>query len=237
MENFSACAGDLVKPVRHPIIHLAIDVQKHYVSSLSADRTENYCKQIDKFRHDLRERDIPTIHVGFQGSNRPIEFLSRTAEWRMPKPEPREESRQISDLAFLMKPYKDEDIVVKHCADAFATLASSPAPGLAGILKQYKVQTIIMTGGYTMGCVWSSAMSAIEQGFNLILAYDRLTDECSVPVEQERNPLWHKKQLERSLSLSSAKLLTAEECLDFVAAQGKRPIMQSSKRCLLERNV
>lgn len=232
--------------ISHPIIHLAIDVQREFIGDLRPGRKEYYPKQVDKFRNDLRERNIPTIHVGFgssRGAVEDIELVPRTAEWRMSRPEFREKSRQISDLEFMVKPYKDEDIVIKHRPDAFAmTTQFLPVPSLAGILKRQGARTIIMTGGNTTACVLESAASALNSEFNLILVYDRVADE-SAP-KQESDPLWHKEQLSELFpdvsptqprirrSPPSLQLVTALECLDLVAVQNNRPAQKTAPSLL-----
>ncbi|WP_185984633.1 isochorismatase family protein [Aureimonas mangrovi] len=73
---------------------------------------------------------------------------------------------------------QDEDaLIVKHGASAFH------GTNLAALLTGAKVDTLVVTGATTSGCVRASVVDAVQCGFNVLVPADCCADRASAPHE------------------------------------------------------
>ncbi|EUB99891.1 isochorismatase hydrolase [Rhizobium sp. CF080] len=70
---------------------------------------------------------------------------------------------------------EDEVLVVKHGASAFF------GTDLASHLAALHVDTVVITGATTSGCVRASAVDAVQSGFDVLVPRECVADRASVP--------------------------------------------------------
>lgn len=70
-----------------------------------------------------------------------------------------------------------DPIVVKHGASAFH------GTNLASMLTGAGVDTVVVTGATTSGCVRATAVDAVQSGFNVLVPRDCCADRASAPHE------------------------------------------------------
>lgn len=69
----------------------------------------------------------------------------------------------------------DDPVIVKHGASAFH------GTNLAGLLTGAGVDTLIVTGATTSGCVRATAVDAVQSGFNVLVPGDCCADRAEAP--------------------------------------------------------
>lgn len=79
---------------------------------------------------------------------------------------------------YLVKPEPTDTIIVKNTYDAFSHT------NLHNILQQKGIQYIIVTGGFTDGCVLATICSGFSLGYNFVILKD-LIQTTDDPVRQE----------------------------------------------------
>jgi len=99
--------------------------------------------------------------------------------YKNPKCEYYSDDKTGFDEAFyLVKPEKDDLIISKNNYDSFAN------PELDKILKKHKIDTLVITGVFTDGCVESTIQSGFSKGYNLIILKD-LIETTDLKVRQD----------------------------------------------------
>jgi maleamate amidohydrolase len=68
-----------------------------------------------------------------------------------------------------------EPLIVKKGASAFF------GTGLAALLCSLRIDTLIVTGATTSGCVRASVVDAVQSGFNVLVSEDCVADRASGP--------------------------------------------------------
>lgn len=71
----------------------------------------------------------------------------------------------------------DEVLVVKHGASAFF------GTDLAAHLAALRIDTVILTGATTSGCVRASAVDAVQSGFDVLVPRECVADRAQAPHE------------------------------------------------------
>ncbi len=71
----------------------------------------------------------------------------------------------------------EEPIVIKRFASAFF------GTNLASLLTSEKVDTVVVTGSTTSGCVRASALDALQNGFTVVVPRDCVADRAAGPHE------------------------------------------------------
>lgn len=71
----------------------------------------------------------------------------------------------------------DEPLVVKHGASAFH------GTNLAALLYARRVDTLVVTGATTSGCVRASVVDAVQSGFSVLVPRECVADRASGPHE------------------------------------------------------
>lgn len=82
-----------------------------------------------------------------------------------------------SEIDPALPPRDDEPIVNKRFASAFA------GTNLASLLTAEQVDTIIVTGCTTSGCVRASALDALQNGFLVVVPREAVADRAQGPHE------------------------------------------------------
>ncbi|MBM1817310.1 isochorismatase family protein [Pseudosulfitobacter pseudonitzschiae] len=70
-----------------------------------------------------------------------------------------------------------DPVIVKHGASAFH------GTNLAGLLTGASVDTVIVTGATTSGCVRATVVDAVQSGFNVLVPRDCCADRAEAPHE------------------------------------------------------
>lgn len=70
-----------------------------------------------------------------------------------------------------------EPLIVKHGASAFH------GTNLAALLVARQVDTVLVTGATTSGCVRASVVDAVQYGFNVLVPKECVADRASAPHE------------------------------------------------------
>ncbi len=181
---------------------LVIDVQNKFIGpdlpTLEAIKTSrlalghNAWKALDPIKKVIaqcRQKDIPIIFTRAIASSRPEEnpFMKKAGGAAMVLPE------NASDIAL---PVAENDIVIdKVCPSAFFRTE------LDEIITRLGIQTVIVTGFVTSGCVRATVIDAFSRRLNVIIP-----EECV----QDRFPTIHEMTL-LDLSLKYADVISTEQ--------------------------
>ncbi|MBB2944433.1 maleamate amidohydrolase [Actinoplanes lutulentus] len=87
------------------------------------------------------------------------------------------EGNKLGDFAPPLKPAPGEFVVVKHYASAFA------GTSLAAWLASHSIDTLVIGGYSTSGCIRASALDALQHGFRPIVVRDACADRATAPHE------------------------------------------------------
>ncbi len=93
-----------------------------------------------------------------------------------------------------------DPVIVKHGASAFF------GTNLAALLTSARVDTLVVTGATTSGCVRASAVDAVQSGFNVLVPHNCAADRAQGPHEASLYDM-HQKY---------ADVTDAEEILDWL---------------------
>jgi acyl-CoA reductase-like NAD-dependent aldehyde dehydrogenase len=106
-----------------------------------------------------------------------------------------------------LRPTAAERVFFKQFFSGFGS------PGLAEALRAQRVDTLIVAGLYTHGCVRATALDAYERGFQVILAQDALASTDPLHAEITR----------AYLAERAATFLRSEEILRWLTKHGRQP--------------
>jgi len=109
----------------------------------------------------------------------------------------------FSEEFYQVKPGKDDIVITKNTYDAFSNHE------LEKILKQKKIQYLVMTGIFTEGCVLSTIVNGFSAGFNFVILRD-LIETADNQERQETSRLLKK----RVFPYLYGKTITSEEFLE-----------------------
>ncbi len=161
-------SGDL-KIGNSPAI-LVIDFQYGFTDpSISplAGNFERELKNTRKILNAAREKKIPIYFfvVGYNDD-------SESGVWgeKVPTLKTLKLGTRLTEIDKTLNPQADEVINIKKFASAFA---GTPT---ASILKEKKIDSLIITGTTTCGCVRATAVDAIQSGFKPFVVEDAVCD-------------------------------------------------------------
>ncbi|CAH1649769.1 Maleamate amidohydrolase [Hyphomicrobiales bacterium] len=97
----------------------------------------------------------------------------------------------------------DEALIVKHGASAFH------GTNLCALLSSRQVDTLIVTGATTSGCVRASVVDAVQNGFNVLVPRDCVADRASGP--HDANIFDIQQKYADVVSLEEALILLSRE--------------------------
>ena len=86
-------------------------------------------------------------------------------------------SNPLTDFCEAVAPIHDELVITKQYASAFF------GTGLASILQALKVDTVVIVGCSTSGCIRATAVDAVQHGFRTIVVRDCVGDRHVGPHE------------------------------------------------------
>lgn len=87
------------------------------------------------------------------------------------------EGGRWSEIDARLEPLPTESIIIKKFASAFF------GTNLASLFTSERVDSVIVTGSTTSGCVRASALDALQNGFSVIVPRDCVADRAQGPHE------------------------------------------------------
>lgn len=168
---------------------LVIDMIEEFVRGrLRSPQAEQIVPVISSIIRVARQRGIPVIYLIDQHYS----FDKELSIWGSHALQGRPESKIISELA-----PEDEDIVLyKRSYSGFRDT------GLASLLRDLGVDTVVLTGIHTHICVMHTAIDAFYERFNIILVSD------AVSAFSEKD---HDYAVEYMKKVLDAKVLSSSE--------------------------
>ena len=118
-----------------------------------------------------RRKGLPVIYTTSVWRDNPVErgLWKRTPEVNSALRHPKA-YEIVSELA----PTADETVIIKMAPSAFY------GTDLLRYLVQYGVDTIILTGMVTSGCVYATAVDGFSNGFRVIIPEEGVADRCQI---------------------------------------------------------
>lgn len=157
--NVASSIPDNMKPAL-----LLIDVQNDYlVQKGLMPRSDVLIKKIERLLYGCRELDIPVFHVRTR--------IRRDGSDRMPHWKRNNTLICVEDTAGAMspeslRPENPELLFYKQYFSAFGN------PLLDAALREYRIDTLIVSGLHLHGCVRAAALDAYERGYEVWVADD-----------------------------------------------------------------
>jgi maleamate amidohydrolase len=122
-----------------------------------------------------------------------------------------EEGTGFSEIDERVKPLLSDHVIVKKYSSAFW------GTGLASLLVSMNVDTVIITGTATSGCVRASAMDCINSGF-----YTSVVEEAV----GDRSPVAHAQNL-FDIGQKMADVISLQESLNYIGTRIDLPHLNS----------
>ena len=174
--DYAAGFAGRLTPGRRPAV-LAIDMMRAYFDEssplcLPSDR----CLQpANRVLTEARQNDVPVIHTRVEYGPDGIDggvFIRKVSALRQLVG-----GSRMGELMPEVAPTGDELVIVKQYASAFfgTTLAST--------LQSRGVDTVVIVGVSTSGCVRATAVDALQHGFIPLVVRDGVDDRDSAPHE------------------------------------------------------
>ena len=104
---------------------------------------------------------------------------------------------------YQVKPGRDDIVITKNTYDAFTN------PELEKVLKEKKIQYLVVAGIFTEGCVLSTIINGFSKGFNFVILKD-LVETADNPERQDISKLLKT----RVFPYLYGKTITSEEFLE-----------------------
>ncbi|HEX5919097.1 MAG TPA: isochorismatase family protein [Nocardioides sp.] len=196
--------GGTLRPGASPAI-LAVDMMRAYFDPASA-----LCLPSDSCLHSAarvlaagRRHGVPVVHTRVRfaagGVDGGVFFRKVPALRELVGDGP------MGELMGPVAPTDDELVVVKQYASAFF------GTSLASTLHTMGVDTLVVVGVSTSGCIRATVVDAIQHGFVPLVVADAVGD---------RSPEPHESNL-RDLSAKYAEVVDEATALDYLAAPGR----------------
>lgn len=181
---------------------LIIDMLEEFVRGrLRAEAAESIVPNIKKLADFSRSRGIPVVYTvdqHYPGIDKELELWGPHAI----KGDP--ESKVIKEL----EPLDGDYVIYKRRYDAFF------GTDLDMLLRELKVNNVIVTGIHTHICVQQTAAGAFYRGYNIVVPID-----CVAAATRE----WHERGLEYMRSFLGAELLTSCELIEKLKKELSAP--------------
>lgn len=169
-------------------VHLAIDIHtSDKACGLSSKKRASFPAEIRTFATTLSHVGIGTIWTAYGTQFR---HFARKTTTPSHKTWPESFTRKFG--LDRVAPRLSEDIFIKSKNDAFAD------GSLMDILKKESVTHVIITGMHTRLCVAETALTALNRGFECIVANDLLANMKGEGAE-DYDSVWHRRALESLL--------------------------------------
>jgi maleamate amidohydrolase len=120
-----------------------------------------------------RRRQIPVVHTRVAYSASSMEggmFVRKIPILRMLR-----DGEEAAAITPELRPHSDEVVITKHYASAFF---GTP---LASLLTTAQVDTLLLAGCSTSGCVRATAVDGIQHGFRVIVPRECVADRAPQP--------------------------------------------------------
>jgi nicotinamidase-related amidase len=114
----------------------------------------------------------------------------------------------FSEKFYEVKPENEDIVITKNTYDAFAD------PEFRKILREKKIQYLVVVGVFTDGCVLATICGGFHAGFNFIILKD-LVETTDVLKRQELQ----KYLIDYTFPVSYGKTITSKEFLDSFAQE------------------
>jgi nicotinamidase-related amidase len=250
--SFNAPRYRFVAQDKHPIVHVAIDVQRCFLLGLPDQRATALSHDIRTFANALRRYDIPTVWVAYRTPWASLwPFLAPRTQPQpvgLYAPDP-----DHSDLCFrhgdrrafardelvaqlgleAIRPRADEPIAVKTDDDAFQAVWYQSQSALDLLLRRWKTERALITGMNTHACVASTLLGCAAERPDIaaVAVYDLLADtENRAPRDL---PAYHAALLQQNLPPHLFSLETSDSLLQAFAA-AKRQVGARGPSAVLE---
>ncbi|MGC8466186.1 MAG: isochorismatase family protein [Acidimicrobiales bacterium] len=191
---------------RSPAI-LVIDVAQAYFtpgSPLYHERFTTILEPLSRFLIFAREQALPIIYTSVLYDSLDEAGLFGV---KVPALAAFLRSSPLSDLHPELAPHRDEPVVVKYFASGFF------GTDLANLLRARAIDTVLITGVSTSGCVRATALDAVQLGFAPFIITDLVSD---------RDPEVHASNL-FDLGQKYAELVTASSVAALLSSGRDRP--------------
>lgn len=196
----SGFLGNLKKGQRPAII--VVDFQKAFTNSSLSPLGGSYDKELKNTRTLLdvaREKKIPIIFCV-------IEYATdeETGLWAQKAPSILElkQGTELTEIDETLNHQEGEIIIGKKYASAFA------GTSLISLLNAKNIDSLLITGTSTSGCVRATAVDAIQSGFSPFIVKDAVCDRLP---EAHDNSLF-------DLQAKYADLLSTEEAVNYLTS-------------------
>lgn len=171
-------------------------VDPSYVQA-SGNMGWNAVKHIKPLLDEARKKKIPVIYTTGVSKRHPTDNISRKRAILDINPMEKPRSNDIVDE---LKPLDNEIVIAKSKASAFW------GTKLASILAYYNVDTVIVTGATTSGCVRATVVDAASYSYFVIVPEECAADRAVVP---------HKVNL-FDMDMKYADVIPASEVLTYL---------------------
>ncbi len=111
-----------------------------------------------------------------------------------------------SEIDERITPRPEEPIVIKRFASAFF------GTNLASLLTAERVDTVVVTGSTTSGCVRASALDALQSGFMVVVPREGVVDRAAGPHEANLF----------DLNAKYADVISLEQTLQYLGGLGEK---------------
>jgi nicotinamidase-related amidase len=143
---------------------IIIDLQTGLLGAPTAHPLDDVIDNARRLAEEFRKRRFPVVLVGVEGTPPGRTDATRSRGSASTRPE------GFSDPAPRLGAHPDDHRVIKHAWSAF------PGTELPALLRAADVTQVVVTGVATSIGVDSTARSAYEEGYNVVLATDAMTD-------------------------------------------------------------
>lgn len=128
-------------------------------------------RNIETLRSIAREKGIPTFYSTSIWKDNPLErgLWKRTPEVIRALQDPK-----ANEIVKELAPYPDEPVVIKMAPSALH------GTDLLRMLIQKNVDTILLTGMVTSGCVYATGVDAFSYGFRVIIPEECVADRSRI---------------------------------------------------------
>jgi maleamate amidohydrolase len=172
--DFAAGFAGRLTPGRRPAV-LAIDMMRAYFDQASplCLHSSHVLQSANRVLSEARENNVPVIHTRVEYGPDGIDggvFIRKVDALRQLVG-----GSKMGQLMPEVAPAHDELVIVKQYASAFfgTTLAST--------LQSHGVDTVLIVGVTTSGCVRATAVDALQHGFIPLVVRDAVDDRDNAP--------------------------------------------------------
>lgn len=206
--NYEGVWGNRIGFGKRPAV-VAVDLLKAYTTpgaALYAPAVVDAVGKTSLLLSAARENDIPVIHT------RILYFAANCADggvWvkKAPVMKAMVEGNELAEFCRGVEPKPRELVVVKQYASAFF------GTSLASHLHAAGIDTVVLAGCSTSGCIRATAVDAVQHGFHTIVVRDCVGD---------RHPDPHEANL-FDIDSKYGDVISLEEAISNFAGAKRRP--------------